>query len=214
MENSKKKKNDTIENLSFWRRYYPLIIVISTLAILFSYILIVEFNTSLPRQATIIYPVYTSLNLFSMIFIFIIVPVLFPGIIRIIVKRNQLSVHTFNSRGSDFLAIGLMIFIGTFACGYLFLTLFGNDSFVHKDRIIVDNQTYNLTNYIYWENFGSGHLRIYECDILGLFCSQLHSYTRPVDNDDSAELAYDEATQQLSIIVEGEVVETYQLDNQ
>ncbi|GAB5490504.1 MAG: hypothetical protein Phog2KO_07190 [Phototrophicaceae bacterium] len=83
------------------------------------------------------------------------------------------------------------------------------------DRFDLDNQTYMLTShFVPDDSLTYGTYIIFECDKNGITCAQIFETSSVNNIHDPAELAYDEATQQLSILSNGEVIETYQLESE
>ncbi len=211
METSKKKKTNTQSRQSFWRQHYPLILSISTLLAIFLYIVLLE-NQKPVRDSIVIYPLLIWSGLIEVIFVYLIIPTIFIAILGMIIKRFQSRGLTFNTKWNDFVAFALILVFGMSLCMQLMVSMVHRDVYLHQDRLEIDNQLYMLT--IFVEFIPNSSAIVYHCDATGIFCSKILE-TLFLDNTSSpAELAFNETTQELSIIINGEVVHTHQLEEQ
>ncbi len=211
MESSKKKKHDIQPRVSFWRRHYPLVFALITVLALFLYFLqlrpLIAFE-----YARVLYPLIESGYLITGIISCVIVPTTFLIFVLAVSKRGLWGNHTIVTMWSDFFASVIMVVITIFACVYFLLFFVFGDVYVHKDRLEVNNQVYILSGYNTYDDLGYGDFILYECDNQILFCSKIYETNWEYYTGFPAELAFNETTQELSIIINGEVVHTHQLE--
>lgn len=213
METPKKKKNSTIPRTSFWRRHYPLIIALISLVALYLYFLQFRLLTGV-EYFSVLYPLIESGYLITGIISCLIVPITFLIFVIAVSKRGLWGNHTIVTMWSDFFASVIMVIITIFACVYFFAFFLFGDLYVHKDRLELNNQVYILSGHNTYDDLGYGNFVLYECDNRVLFCSKIYETNSGYDTGFPAELSFDGNTQAISIIINGEVVHTYQLEDQ
>lgn len=213
MDNQKKKKNDIIENLSFWQRHSPLLSVILVLGSLLIYISIMRNNALNIENESIIYPVLMSPKpIISLGLIFVPV-IIFLIMLFLLSSREPSYKCNVISLWSDIITFGLALFLGCGISIYFLGTFLFGESYIHQDRLNLDNQIYMLTShFLLHDGLNYYTYIIFECDNNGISCSKIFETSRVQNAHDPAELTYDEENQELSIIVNDEVVETVQLE--
>lgn len=210
METPKKKKNDTIDNQSFWQNHYPLVLVIVTFIILTLYSIAV-FYLSVRDMSNIVYPLIGLGNSFNPLAL-IISLIIALAVLGLIISRTVSNQRNIKKLLSDFMAFGLIIALAflTYYVFVIFLLL--GDKHAGKSRLQVNNSAvYTLVGRTSYP-IESEVLTIYKCDSMGLFCSRIFETDRQYRSYYISELLFDEETREISIIVNGAVVETVQLE--
>lgn len=210
METPKKKKHDLQPRTSFWQQYYPLIIALVILAILISYNAVLQ--NIFADSSTVFYPLLRWGHILNTLIIFLVFPIISVSLIGKIIKRNRAKNRNAITIWNDLIALVLLIFAGVSQCGYIVGSLVTSDTYKHRDSLHVNDNIYMLTQRIIFDAYlGDGVLLIYQCDSMGLFCTEILEKRSLFGRIETSELAFNEATQEISFLVDGERF-TYQLE--
>lgn len=214
METAKKKKDEPTLRTSFWRQHYPLVIVILILGSLLVYISITRNNVPTEQNDSIIYPLLISPKPFISFSLVFIPVILFLIVLFALSIRQPSYKHNVVSLWSDLFAWGIAMFLGCGICIYFLATFLFGESYIHQDRLNLNDHSYMLTKRFVPDDSGLNYNRyvIFECDTRGIICFEILETLRVNDTTYAPELAFNEATQELSILINGEAVHIYPLE--
>ena len=111
---------------------------------------------------------------------------------------------------SDFIAFLLVALAGLLIITLIVFT--GEDRYSQRDSLRMNEVGYALASRNTYDDLGYGEFILYECDNQILFCSKIHETVWGYDTSSPAELVFYEATQELSILINGEAVHIHPLE--
>lgn len=211
METSKKKKTNTQSRQSFWRQHYPMIITILIAIMLFFFSKIMV-GLSQIKFSSVLYPHQGAGILIGFSVLYFVFPSGFLVVFAIIFKRNLSTSRTIATRVSDFFTLILTCLscLATLIC-ILDLRL-EIDTYHHKDTLRLTNHTYTLSFHDSIDVFANRKFVLYDCENLAFLCPKIYESSRNYDRNYQIELAFNEATQELSILFNGEAVHIHPLE--
>jgi len=191
------------------RFHYPLILAIIAFIVLLQCMSLIS-NVEIAGDSAVLFLILTGLKSVGTALSCVVIPFTFLFVIWMIHRERQ---HNYRIAAilSDLVALGMITFTVLLAFVYIFVisTSYANRQ---KDNIVLNDQIFSLLGRNTYDDLGYGRFVLYRCDSQGYSCSEIYETNWDYDTSQPAKLAYNSNAQKVSVIIDGEVLYTHQLE--